>query len=321
MQQSRSIAAQNAELAPVPNAKEYDRELKRKLHRALFQGVSTQDGRHMIGRFTVERRLGRGGAGDVYFARDERLGREVALKMLRAHADPLSQARFERGAKAMALLSHPNVVQLHEIGDADGVPFIVMEYVDGVTLGDWLEREEHGLREVVATLIEAGRGLVAAHDEGFVHRDFKPGDVMLSRDGRVLVTDFGLARRPQTESDDLSRELRIAGLLTGTPAYMAPELFAGGEADARSDQFSFCVTLWEGLYGRRPFRGNNIPTLVSHIHQNQPEATPGVRVPRRLRKVLERGLLVDPAARWPSMQALLAALEASLGRRRLLPWG
>lgn len=317
MQQTRSISAQNAEHAAVADAKQYERALRRKLQRALWGGVSLRDGRKMIGRFTVERRLGRGGAGDVYYARDERLGREVALKVLRAHGDPLSQARFERGAQAMALLSHPNVVRLLEIGDAEGVPFIVMEYVDGETLASWVEHGPRELRAVVSTFVAAGTGLAAAHEHGLVHRDFKPSNVMLGADGRVLVTDFGLARRPQGSTDDLSRELRIAGLLTGTPAYMAPELFAGGQADARSDQYSFCVALWEALYGRRPFQANNVQALVTMIHQRAPEAVAGVRVPRRLRRVLERGLMVDPGARWRSMPALLDALEASVARRWL----
>jgi tetratricopeptide (TPR) repeat protein/tRNA A-37 threonylcarbamoyl transferase component Bud32 len=275
--------------------------------------------------YVLLHRLGQGGMGVVYAAYDEKLDRKVAIKLLRRAAS--SRPRLEREAQAMARLSHPNVVQVYEIGDFEGVPFIVMEFVDGETLKAWQRSTRRSQAEILAVFAAAGRGLVAAHDKGLVHRDFKPDNVMVSRDGRVLVMDFGLARGDDHEdaldlmgiersTSAIPGELTATGAIMGTPAYMAPEQFIGGGSGPHTDQFSFCVTLWEALCGARPFAGTNVFALqdaITHGRISDPEPR---ELPTWLRRVLERGLAPDPEERWPSMTALLVALADDPTRRR-----
>lgn len=266
--------------------------------------------------------LGRGGMGVVYAAYDEQLDRKVAIKLLRPGTR--SQSRLIREAQALARLSHPNVVQVYEIGARDGVQFIVMEFVDGQTLQGWAQAQERSRAEVLQVFRAAGAGLAAAHAKGLIHRDFKPDNVMISQDGRVLVMDFGLARgdaddeaRPDLgRSSSLDLALTQTGARLGTPAYMSPEQLRGLPTDAKTDQFSFCVSLWQALYGQRPFSGSTWEELLEVVGSTSFDMPSESDVPAWLRKLIERGLALDPQQRWPSMDALLEALSADPTRRR-----
>jgi tetratricopeptide (TPR) repeat protein len=272
-----------------------------------------------IGRYIVLGVLGAGGMGIVYAAFDPRLSRRVALKRVRVHGlDPVRARaqgeRLVREAHAMARLAHPNVTTVHDAGtDADEL-FIAMELVDGTTLSRWLAERRRRWREIVAVFISAGRGLDAAHAAGIVHRDFKPDNVLISHGGRVSVSDFGLARYGTTTEADPSSTCSPDAAATneghvGTPAYMAPEQRRSARAaDARSDQFSFCAALHEALFGTRPA---GLPPPRVPIE-------PAVgRVPRGVRRLIERGLDADPSRRLPTMSALIAALERATRRPSL----
>jgi tetratricopeptide (TPR) repeat protein len=297
-----------------------------------------------LGRYLILDLLGSGGMGKVYAAYDPKLDRKLAIKLL--HHAPGSEAsgtsvadssRLEREAQAMAKLSHRNVVAVHDVGTHAGQVFVAMEFVEGSSLDAWLEQGAHPWHEVLAHFIAAGRGLAAAHAAGLIHRDFKPANVLLGRDGRVRVADFGLARRTGEASersgsipldrleggvDSFSLRLTQTGAFVGTPAYMAPEQFRGDELDARSDQFSFCVALWEALYGERPFAGDSPAAIIFAICEGKlraPSPAVAAAVPGWLRRVVERGLASEPADRWPDMEALLRALsrDPARGRRRV----
>ena len=279
-----------------------------------------------VGRYVIAREIGAGGMGMVYAAHDPELDRLVAVKVLRGDSDPEMQPRLRREAQAMAQLAHPNVVAVHDVGVFDDRMFIAMEHVPGETLARWLvtPRSPHDVLEVYGA---AGRGLAAAHAVGIVHRDFKPENVFIGKDARVRVGDFGLARTSgavelsggtvvRIERPSLVRELTAPGTLLGTPFYMAPELYGGAEADARSDQFSFCVALYTALYGQRPFAGDTIDALADNVRAGrvrEPRVT--ARVPRRIRAALLRGLSVDRDARFPSLGDLLAELAPRSQRR------
>jgi tRNA A-37 threonylcarbamoyl transferase component Bud32 len=206
-----------------------------------------------IGRYVVVKAVGAGAMGSVYAAYDPDLDRRVALKLLRSRSDSEElRSRLLREAKAMARLSHPSVITVHDVGEYSNRLFIAMEFIEGGTLRDWLARNGPKWREALQILVRAGRGLAAAHAAGLVHRDFKPDNVLVGHDGRVRVTDFGLARgigeddveppSGATAHDPLDATITRTGALVGTPAYMAPERFGGAAADARADMFSFCVT-------------------------------------------------------------------------------
>ncbi len=277
-----------------------------------------------LGRYRVLHALGAGGSANVYAAYDPELDREVALKVLRGGAD---RARLLREAQAAARLNHPNVVTVHDAGMVDGRLFVAMERVDGVTLGGWLGERPRPWRESVRVLRAAGAGLAAAHAAGLVHGDFKPGNVMVARDGRVLVLDFGLARPVEADGDGAAERAAAddpaaadadPAAPEGTPAYMAPELRRGGAAGPRADQYAFCVTLHRALYGVLPAAGTGTdpspgpwpPRLPSRPH-----------VPAALRRVLARGLAGDPGRRFASMDELVRALgRAAHARRRRLAW-
>ncbi len=285
-----------------------------------------------VGRYVVIDRLGAGGMGVVYRAIDPQLERMVALKLLRfgEHDDVASQhARLLREAQALARVRHPNVVTVHDVGVEDGRVHVAMELIEGQTLGQWLRAEPRAWARVLEVFVQAGRGLAAAHEERLVHRDFKPDNVMLTDRGRVVVMDFGLARgndpSPDSEPDRiegpenllLSTEITRVGTLVGTPAYMSPEQLAGRSADLRSDQFAFCVALFEGLYGERPYQADGVMALVLAITNGQMTEPPAsVRVPGWLDRIVRRGLRSEPADRWPSMDALLDALTDPPSRRR-----
>ncbi|MDC0720610.1 serine/threonine-protein kinase [Nannocystis bainbridge] len=280
-----------------------------------------------IGRFHVLGSLGAGAQGRVLLGYDADLNRRVAIKLLRGSGGADERDRMRREAQALALLSHPNVVQVFEVGEYANTLYLAMEYVSGSTLHAWVKL--HGPREILGAYLQAGRGLAAAHSAGLVHRDFKPLNAMVGKDGRVRVMDFGLARGElATRSPEENTVMRAptavlwsgvteAGSLMGTPAYMAPEHWNGAVVDARTDQFAFCVSLWEGLYGERPYAGKTTEDFRAAILGNKRREPPaGAKVPSWLRQAIERGMQSEPAQRWPSMAALLAELESGTPRRR-----
>ena len=284
-----------------------------------------------LGRYFVLDLLGRGGMGAVYSAYDPELDRKVALKLILARGDPsdsstsADQQRLLREAQAIAQLSHPNVLTVHDVGTHRGRVFVTMEFVEGGTLREWSDAGPHPWREVLAKFLPAGSGLAAAHRAGLVHRDFKPANVLIGSEGRLRVADFGLARRVASgdepvarvrestgsvQADTLCAKLTQTGARVGTPAYMAPEQYAGDPVDARADQFAFCVAFYEALYGERPFRAGNSYGLMQAVERGEiAEPEHEVRVPTRLRKAILRGLAHDPARRWPDMDSLLAELQ------------
>jgi tetratricopeptide (TPR) repeat protein len=282
-----------------------------------------------VGRYTVLGLVGRGGMGEVYAAYDPGLDRRIALKLMSAGSpaqDGNAQERLTREARAIAKLSHPNVVIVHDVGTFEGQVFVAMEFVEGPTLAAWLVERPRGWREVLAMFVQAARGLAAAHAAGLVHRDFKPQNVLVAPDGTARVMDFGLARRigeaetarasTGAREAPLDQALTRTGELMGTPLYMAPEQFADGRIDARTDQFSFCVALYWALCGVHPFGGSDGVELSSNV-QRGVVATPGKKIaaPSRIQKALLRGLSVDPGARWPSLDALVAELLRDPRRR------
>jgi tetratricopeptide (TPR) repeat protein len=292
-----------------------------------------------LGRYVVLERLGSGGMGVVYAAYDPDLDRKVAVKLLRAQlaaggAGSEGFTRLLREAQAMARLSHPNVIAVHDVGLLEDQVFVAMEFVDGPTLGKWLRETARPWRETAAMFAQAGRGLAAAHAAGIVHRDFKPDNVIVGRDGRARVLDFGLARAagapepivvPGASTDigsgnsPLHTPLTRTGAFMGTPAYMAPEQLLGQPTDARSDQFSFCVALYEALFGARPFGGDNLADLAYEVTQGRVKAPPAdARVPAIVQQAILRGLQAKREDRFPSMDALLEQLahDPAATRRR-----
>ncbi|MEO8700146.1 MAG: serine/threonine-protein kinase, partial [Kofleriaceae bacterium] len=276
-----------------------------------------------LGKYRLDRVLGAGGMGIVWAAFDPDLERAVALKLLHSSDVPTLRSRLLREARAMARLKHPNVLTVYEVGTDQNRDYIAMEIVDGETLDSWLDSKP-AQDEIVGALVAAGRGLMAAHAAGLIHRDFKPHNVLRSKEGHVYVTDFGLARGQIEDGAELeqiavadSRAIDVlvspltqTGVMIGTPAYMAPEQFAGRTPDARTDQFAFCVTAWEALSGARPFRGESLPELERAASGGARELTS--TLPPRIRDVLARGLEASPDARWPDLKSLLAALEAAI---------
>jgi tetratricopeptide (TPR) repeat protein len=282
-----------------------------------------------VGRYVLLGRIGAGGMGVVYAAYDPDLDRRIAIKLVRTRHH--GEARLLREAKAMARLHHPNVITVHDVGVHEGQVFIAMDIVEGTTLRG-LRVDRLPWTEVLAAYRKAGEGLAAAHRAGIVHRDFKPDNVLVAGDGRIVVTDFGLARFDEAEDEapaspddpdvDAGERLTKTGSLVGTPAYMAPEQHRGAAADARSDQFAFCVSLYEALYGEHPFVDRTksepiVAEIAEAVLAGRVRAEPArTTVPTWARAAVLRGLATDPAARWPSMEALLAALGADPGRRR-----
>jgi tetratricopeptide (TPR) repeat protein len=286
-----------------------------------------------VGRYTVLGLVGQGGMGEVYAAYDPGLDRRIALKLMSASAqDDNAQERLSREAQAIAKLSHPNVVIVHDVGTFGGQVFLAMEFVEGATLGAWLVERPREWREVLAMFIQAARGLAAAHAAGLVHRDFKPQNVMVANDGTARVMDFGLARRIDSEEAEpehgapapgpANPSLTRTGELVGTPLYMAPEQFAGGRVDARTDQFSFCVALYWALSGVHPFGASSPAEISGAVARGIVTAPPKkIGAPTRIQKALLRGLSTDPEARWPSMDALIHELLRDPRRQqRRLAW-
>ncbi|MBL9008756.1 MAG: serine/threonine protein kinase [Myxococcales bacterium] len=300
----------------------------------------------IVGRYIVLHPLGRGGMGVVYAAYDPELERKIALKHLHpallgvptdatpatkgdadvAHAPGVGQTQrlLLHEAQAMAKVRHPNVLSVHDVGVHCEQVFLAMELIEGWNLAEWLTARRPSLAEILAVFHRAGSGLLAAHRAGLIHCDFKPQNVLISEAGGVYVTDFGLARAfpaggvasdtvvsfaeaPVGEAPRLRTEE-----LVGTPAYMAPEQFTGAKIDARTDQFSYCVALYEAVYGERPFSGRTLDQLARAVQSGR--ITDGTRqsgrkVPAWLRRVLLRGLSVHPEERFPSLEELLIALQ------------
>jgi len=298
------------------------------------------------GRYQIKRMIGRGAMGQVFEALDLNLHRLIALKVLRLAPDksPAERAeaanRLVREARAMAVLSHRNVVAVYDVGQHADQVFVAMQLVDGATLRKWLAAQKRTPRQIIKVMCEAGIGLAAAHQARLIHRDFKPDNILISRRGTARVTDFGLARRAEFGPDPLGRSSDVGaeadrgsrpviveidtadshdvtrtGAVVGTPAYMAPEQARGQDIDARADQFSFCVATWEALYGDRPFAGTTWSEIYGNVvtgRMTEPDSDE--YVPRQIQRALRRGLAADPAARWPSMRELLAEFDQVLKR-------
>ena len=317
-----------------------------------------------MGRYVIIDRLGQGGMGVVYRAYDPKLDRRVAIKLIRSGiggASERARQRFDREARALARLAHPNIVPVHDVGEIDDQVFIVMGFVEGQTLRAWAREEPRSWRDIVEAYLDAARGLDAAHRVALVHRDFKPDNVLVSRDGRVQVLDFGLARSLGAPDPDASPEgspegsaagqaealsdaelaapppadraratwpgtdsqapatdgITATGAIIGTPAYMSPEQHAGAQVAAASDQFSFCVSLYEALYGQRPFAGETAGDIRHNVLQGAIRPAPRTAAsPTWLEPILRRGLQPDPSDRFPSMVELIAALSHDRGRAR-----
>jgi serine/threonine-protein kinase len=274
-----------------------------------------------VGRYLVLSALGAGGMGVVFAAWDPQLGRKIALKLLRtsvAMSSKDARTRLQREAQAIAQLSHPNVVSIYDVGTTDdGALYIAMEFVEGDTLTSWLRSYPRSWREIVDVFRQAARGLLAAHSVGLLHRDFKPDNVLVGGDGRVRVTDFGLARSVLVPDEAaqaapvmtaLDVALTATGTVLGTPRYMPPEQLLGPELDARSDQFSFCVALYEALYGRHPLRDGTSVSMLDHGDRALPPPD-GTKVPPAIGRAVLRGLERDRARRFPAMGALIDELE------------
>lgn len=301
----------------------------------------------LIGRYVVLDRIGAGSMGVVYAAYDPQLDRKVAVKLVRppAGADPertrTRQQRLVREAKALARLSHPNVVTVYDAGVWQDRVFLAMEFVQGATLSDWVAAQRRGWRETLSVIVDATAGVAAAHAQDLVHRDIKPGNIMVGDDGRVRVMDFGVVTaalddaEPVSElpsgvefevsqelSQGLSAELTMTrdGAAIGTPAYMAPEQHLG-EVDARTDQFSLCATAWHVLYGELPFPGDD-PTSIAFSVINGDRRPPPAdsSVPGWVRRTLERGMSHEASARWPDLDAMTVALEHRSRRAKRRPW-
>nr|WP_255216401.1 tetratricopeptide repeat protein [Pseudenhygromyxa sp. WMMC2535] len=315
-----------------------------------------------IGRYVILDKLGSGAMGVVYSAYDPELDRKLALKLLHPGTDRSTEAtrrRLRREAQALARVSHPNVVGVHDVGTHRGRVFVAMEFVAGHTLRAWLAadgKRPRPVEDIIEVFLEAGRGLAAAHEAGLIHRDFKPENVLLDHLGHARVVDFGLVRRAGEEllTDDSAEEptlppppeprhgyardpseefldpdkrsleisLTLTGRAMGTPAYMSPEQHLGQTATARSDQFAFCIALWEALYGERPFPGNDYQSLSRAVIDGRINEPPDTgpyanrHVPGHVHRVLLRGLSASPGERFPNITALLTALGQDAGRRR-----
>jgi len=313
---------------------------------AAPRGHGPGDEHRLLGRYIVAEQLGGGGMGMVYAAYDPELDRKVAIKLMRPVASDSAsasegRARLLREAQAMARLSHPNVIAVHDVGTFGEQVFIAMEHIEGSTLTEWLSQQRRSWREIVGMLVEAGRGLAAAHAAGILHRDFKPDNVLVGDDGRPRVLDFGLARAanaadgtaPEIRGEHASAEnkrsesggmLRLAltepGKLMGTPSYMAPEQLLGQSADEKTDQYSFCVALYQAVYGELPFRGEDVPALHREMTQSTlHHLRKSSHAPRWLHRTIAQGLSAIPSDRHPSMNALLDRLLRG-GRVRRHLW-
>src|SRR5215471_19257608 len=317
---------------PLDNASRFRLPIHKKWQTALpNRGLAP-------GRYKLVEKLGVGGMGVVYLAEDPQLGRQVAIKLMDPKTSGTQSASEGRGrllreAQALAQLSHPNVIAVYDVGTSANQVFIAMEYVEGSTLSQWLAERKRTWHEVLSTFVQAGRGLAAAHAAGIVHRDFKPDNVLVGNDGRVRVLDFGLARPQPGKREQLTTAegqapaektpprpamlgvtVTLQGKFIGTPAYMAPEQLTGERVDEKADQYSFCVALFQGLYGTLPFNAYNFAALLEQIRQRKVNEVPNLSsVPSSVHQALLRGLSPNPADRLSSIEALLEMLDPSPG--------
>ncbi|MEM1179087.1 MAG: serine/threonine-protein kinase [Acidobacteriota bacterium] len=273
-----------------------------------------------LGRYELGRPLGAGASGVVYEAYDPELDRALAVKLMKSLSSE-AVGRLRQEARALAKLSHPNVVQVYDVGgvETDGSPrvYVAMALLRGGTLNHWLQADDRTWGQILDVFIGAAHGLAAAHDAGLVHRDMKPENILLDARGVPKIVDFGLARPESPAGDVVDARLGAKkGQLIGSPAYMAPELFDGSRADAQSDQFSFCISFYEALYGRRPFVGETIPALISNVIDAAPAGPGDTQVPPSLHEIVVRGLSKEPSERWDSMIALASALVEERDRHR-----
>lgn len=280
-----------------------------------------------VGRYILGGQIGSGSMGVVYGAHDPQLDRKVAIKFFRPRGSDTAQLR-ERAlseGQALAQMSHPNVVSIYDVGEYEGHVYLVMDLVEGWNLSEWTQATSPSFRQKLDALLQAGRGLLAAHRQGLVHRDFKPGNVLIGLDGVAKVADFGLVARTAIRSglesttiDTSAVEESQAALDTrrvGTPKYMAPEQYLGRATDARSDQFSFCVTAYELLFGVHPFEGDNAAALQAQILAGNVRMPPsGSRGASRIARVLKRGMAAEPEERFETMEVLLRKLAPRSGR-------
>ena len=279
-----------------------------------------------LGAYEIIGALGAGGMGEVYRARDSRLRRDVAIKVLPAAfaADPDRLARFEQEARAAAALNHPNILAVHDLGQHDGAPFIVTELLEGQSLRETLQGGPVAPRKAIAYGAAIAQGLAAAHDRGIVHRDLKPDNVFITADGRVKILDFGVAKLTQpdapiggltvapTGAAEGLAPATAAGMVIGTVGYMSPEQVRGGVADPRSDIFSLGIVLHEMLSGKRPFSGETPADVMSGILKDDPADLPVTerRIPPALARIVGRCLEKAPPARFQSARDLAFALDA-----------
>ena len=272
-----------------------------------------------LGHYRVVEKIGEGGMGVVYRARDERLDRDVAIKVLPEHLaeDPERRERFEREGRAVSSLNHPSICTLHDIGQHDGIDFIVMEYIEGETLADRLKGGALPLEQALQIGMQIADGLDRAHSSGIVHRDLKPGNIMLTNDGAKLL-DFGLAKLTAPDSDValsvLATEdvpLTADGTLLGTAQYMAPEQLEGKEADARTDVFAFGALLYETITGNRAFEGTSRASLISAIMSSKPRQLSKLQAasPPALDRTVAKCLAKDPEERWQTARDLVDELR------------
>ncbi|MFN0250240.1 MAG: tetratricopeptide repeat protein [Kofleriaceae bacterium] len=265
--------------------------------------------------------IGQGGMGIVLAAYDPQLDRKVALKLLHPTADDSSshaRSQLMREARAMAKVTHPNVVTVFDVGEVGGRGFIAMQFVDGTTLRVWQTVRPRSWRELVAVYSAAGRGLEAAHAAGLTHRDFKPENVLMGSDTQPHVGDFGLVGTVAAAGDGSFAEASTERGWAGTPAYLSPEQWRGGVVDPRSDQFAFCAAMWEAIYGRLPFGDGPELELREAVLAGARQPPPRTDAPAWLERVLARGLDVDPDRRWPNMRSLLDELARRSRSRRWL---
>lgn len=279
-----------------------------------------------VGQYALVKQLGVGAQGSVWAAYDEKLDRRVAIKLLgEFESKENAEARLLKEARALAKLSHPNVVSVFEADDYEGGIYVVMEFIRGRTVTEWIAEDNPQWEQVIQVYRQAGKGLAAAHDAGLVHRDVKPDNVLVDAEMHAKLVDFGLVKRDPGKSEPSeatsSVEMRLRnsspstlteqGFAVGTPLFMAPEQLRRGEATARSDQFALCVAMYQGVYGMHPFEGGTAVERMLALAEGRilmPPADSPVSAPVRM--ALVRGLAPDAAKRHESIRALLEAIAA-----------